>query len=193
MKRISFLLIALFTIVLAACNKEKSATNSTEIVGTYTLKFISAKTKSTVTGGRDKAVTVSEYTTINNSGVIVIDATNFKGTGLTYEVKTTATTSYYEDNNFIYSSPTPVSAMVPPTNSSAPYKLIGTDSIFFKNGSFVSEIRSGQNGGNGGKYTLSGKTLIIQQHAIRDTVIRFSGETFREVDDVQATFVMEKN
>lgn len=193
MKRIFFVLIAMYATVFTACNKEKSTTDSTAIEGTYALKFITAKTSSTVSGGRDKAVTVSDYTTINNSGVIVIDASNIKGTGLTYEVKTIATTSYYEDNIFLYSGPTPVSAIVPPTNSSAPYKLIGTDSIYFKNGSFVSDIGSGTNGGNGGKYTVSGKTLTFYHHATRDTIIRFSGETFRQVDDVHATIVMEKN
>lgn len=193
MKRIFFLLLALFAIVFAACNKEKSTTDSTAIEGTYTLKFISAKTNSTVSGGGETAVTVSDYTTINNGGIIVIDATNFKGTGLTYEIKSTATTDYYEGSSLINSTTSPLSAIIPATNSSAPYKLIGTDSIFFKNGSFTSQIESGQNGGNGGKYTLSGKTLTIQQHATRDTVIRFSGEAFRQVDDVRATFVMEKN
>lgn len=194
MKKNPFFLLVFIAIIFASCGKDKSNTDLSGIQGTYKLKFLSAKTSSTVTDGdRGKAVTVSQYTTINNSGTIVIDASKFNGTGLTYEIKATATTSYYEDNQFIDSSSTPFNSIIPPTNSSAPYKLIGADSIYFENGSFASDIGTGQNGGNGGKYTFSGKTLSIMQHATKDTMIRFSGETFRQVDVAQATFVMEKN
>ena len=194
MKKSSFLLFAVFAIIFVSCSKDKTNTDPSAIEGTYTLKFLSAKTNSTITDGDGgKAVTTSQYTTINNSGTIVIDASKFNGTGLTYEIKATATTSYYQDNQFIDSSSMPFNATIPSTNSTAPYKLIGADSIYFENGSFASEIGTGQNGGNGGRYTFTGKTLTIMQNASKDSMFRISGETFRMVETIQATMVMEKN
>lgn len=193
MKRNLVFLLAFIAIIFASCSKDKTNTDPTAIRGTYKLKFLSAKVSSTVTGSGEKAVTLSEYTTINNGGTIVIDGSTFKGTDLTYEIKTTATTSYYQGNRFIDSISVPVNAVIPPITSTASYKLIGADSIYFENGSFVSDIGTGQNGGNGGKYTFTGKTLTIMQHATKDTVIRISGEIFRQVDGAHATFVLEKN
>jgi hypothetical protein len=196
MKRNLFLMLSFILVILASCGKDKTNPESNAIQGTYKLKSLSAKTNSTITGtDGEKEITTSDYISINNAGTILIDASNFTATGLSYEINTTSTTSFYQDNEFVDSFSMPFNVIIPATNSGAPYKLIGADSIYFQNGSMTSGIAGNgsiQTGGNGGKYTLSGNLLTIKQNASKDSSFQDSGVTFHMVETVLATIVMEK-
>jgi len=196
MKRNLLLLLSSILIIPVSCNKDQTNPGSNAIQGTYKLKSISAKTNSTITGtDGEKEITVSDYTTINNAGTIVIDGSKFLATGLSYEVNSTTTASFYQDNQFIDSFSMPFNVIIPSTNSTAPYKLVGTDSIYFQNGSLTSGIAgngSSQSGANGGRYTLSGNLLTIKQNASKDSTFQDSGVTFHMVETALATVVMEK-
>jgi hypothetical protein len=196
MKRNILLMLSAILIILSSCKKDDTKAEATGIQGTYKLKSVSAQTNSTVTGtDGEKEVTVADYTSINNAGTVVIGQTNFTATGLSYEVNSTARASFYQDNQFVDSFSMPFNVVIPATNSTAPYKLIGTDSIYFQNGSLTSAITadgSVQAGGNGGRYTLSGNLLTLKQNASKDSSFQDSGVTFHLVETVLATIVLEK-
>lgn len=116
-------------------------------------------------------------------------------TGLSYEINSIATGYYYQDNELIDSFSMPFSIKLPAINSAAPYKLIGTDSIYFSQGSFASPLTtdgSTQTYASGGKYTMSGNLLTIKQSASKDSTFNDSGVTFHMVETVLATIEMEK-
>lgn len=78
MKRNLLLTLATFVIILSSCNKDHTNPDAASIAGTYKLKSISAKTNSTITGtDGEKEITVSEYTTTNNTGTIAVDGARF--------------------------------------------------------------------------------------------------------------------
>ena len=99
--------------ILGSCKKDNKTT-TTEIQGTYKLKYLTAKTSSTVTvSDGEKAVTNSDYTTINNQGTFVFDNSNLTATGMTYAVDTVANYYLYQDNQFIDSSSFPFTFSLP--------------------------------------------------------------------------------
>ena len=188
MKRNLFLMLSSILLLLASCKKDDAKTAATGIEGTYKLQSLSAQTNSTIVGtDGEKEITTADYTSMNNAGTIVIDESNFKASGLSYEVNSTALASFYQDNQFVDSISEPFNVVIPPTNSTASYKLIGSDSIYFQNGSLASGI-----GGNGGRYTLSGNVLTIKQNGSKDSTFQLSGVTFHVVETALATVVLEK-
>lgn len=71
MKRNLLLMLSGIVIVFASCSKDHTNPGTTSIQGTYKLKSISAKTNSTITGtDGEKDVTLSDYTSINNAGIL---------------------------------------------------------------------------------------------------------------------------
>jgi hypothetical protein len=196
MKRNLLLMLSGVVIMLASCSKDHTNPDTAGIAGTYKLKSISAKTNSTITGtDGEKETTVSDYTGTNTTGTIVVDGSKFSATGLSYEVNSTATAYYYQDNELIDSFSMPFNVKIPASNSAAPYKLVGTDSIYFSQGSFASALTSDgtvETTGSGGKYTVSGNLLTIKQNASKDSTFMDSGVTFHMVETVFATIVMEK-
>lgn len=193
MKKNFLLMLSFILILLISCKKDNTNSNATAIQGTYKLKSISAKTNSTVTGDDgEKAITVADYTSINNAGTVVIDGSKFTTTGLSYEVNSTSTASFYQDNQFVDSFSMPFHVIIPPTSSTAPYKLIGTDSIYFQNGIMTSGLGSGEFGGNGGRYTISGNLLTIKQNGLKDSTFQESGVTFHTVESGLTTVILEK-
>lgn len=196
MKRNLFLMLSSILLLLASCKKDDAKTAATGIEGTYKLQSLSAQTNSTIVGtDGEKEITTADYTSMNNAGTIVIDESNFKASGLSYEVNSTALASFYQDNQFVDSFSMPFNVVIPATNSTAPYKLIGTDSIYFQNGSLTSGITADgsiQTGGNGGRYTVSGNLLTLKQGASRDSSFQISGVTFNMVETVNATIILEK-
>lgn len=196
MKRNLFLMLSAIVIIFAACSKDHTNPDTNGIEGTYKLKSISAKTNSTITGtDGEKEITVSDYTGSNTAGTIVVDGSKFSATGLSYEVNSTATAYFYQDNEFIDSFSMPFNVKIPASNSAAPYKLVGADSIYFSQGSFASSLTADgtiETAGSGGKYTMSGNLLTIKQNASKDSTFMDSGVTFHMVETVLATIVMEK-
>lgn len=189
-------MLSFIAILFASCKKDDEKKAAAGIQGTYKLKSLSAQTNSTITGtDGEKEVATADYTSINNAGIVVIDASSFTSTGLSYEVNSTASASFYQDNQFVDSFSIPFNVVIPATNSTATYKLIGTDSIYFQGGNMISGIGpdgSIQSGASGGRYTLNDNLLTLKQTASRDSSFQDSGVTFSMVETVTATIILEK-
>jgi hypothetical protein len=184
-------------VLLAACNKESSNSNtSSAIEGTYNFKYISAKTNSDITGSfGDKVITTSDYTTTSNAGTITFSNSMLTATGLTYTVDTEAKYYLYDGANLLDSSSFPFTFTLPASNSSGQYQLIGSDSIYFPQGGITAAIDGNgyyQSGASGGRYTLNGKLLTITQSFVKDSTFDDSGETYNMIESASASIVMEK-
>lgn len=194
-----FQLLSLFSIIaiLPSCKKDNSKTvTSSGIDGTYTFKYISAKTNSTRTDSNgDKSVMISNYTSTNNQGTIVFNNSSLSATGLSYEVNAIAFGYDYVGSGLLDSTSSTYTYILPASNSSSSYELIGTDSIYFPNG-FITVVagQSGptQYGPSGGHYSLSGNTLTLTQSVSKDTSFQESGINFQLVESATPGMVLEK-
>jgi len=188
-------IVSLLTVIvmLGSCKKDNSSNTATAgIQGTYTLKYVTANTSSTLTGSDgEKSVTTSDYTTINNQGTLVFDKSNLTATGLSYSVDTQAKYYLYQDAQLIDSSSFPFTYTLPASNSVTAYKLIGADSIYFPQGS-VGGTGSTPSGAIGGRYHLNGNLLTIIETGSKDSTFEDTGVTFHLNESAVSSVVMQK-
>ena len=184
-------------VVLASCKKDNNKDNNTSgIEGTFKLKYLTSKTNAitTVTDG-EKAITTSDYTTINNQGTIVFTGSTLSATGLTYTVDTEAKYYLYDGADLIDSSSVPFTFTLPASTSVAQYQLIAADSIYFPQGSMTSGVGgtgSTQAGASGGHYSWNGKLLTITQIFSKDSTFEDSGEIVNLKESAVSSIVLEK-
>lgn len=152
-------------LMFASCKKDDNNTNATAIEGTYKLKYLNATTNSTVIADDgEKTVTTSEYTTMNNQGTLVFDKSNLSYTGLSYSIDTEAQYYFYQGDVLEDSFSAPITFTLPATNGMGTYKLVGSDSIYFPQGSVTSGTSTTQGLPSGGRYNFNGNVLTIKQH-----------------------------
>ena len=169
-------------LALASCTKEKSidtlgvtpggssgngngngngsgggSSNGSE-VGNW--KFISmhVTTSETIefTMGSDaiKAITTSDYTTNNNSGNVKFDGATMFTNNVAFSVNSTAKTTMYTNGILLNSQNMPFTADMPANSSTANYKKIGTDSLYFSSGIITGIDPSGAVNTKPGGYKL---------------------------------------
>lgn len=193
MKKYLQLTLLAITVLIYSCKKD-DANADTAIQGTYKLTYLTAKTNSTITdddGG--KAVSTSDYTTIDNHGTIVFDASKLTTTGISYSVNSVSSNYFYQDNELIDSVSFPLVVTIPPISSAGTYKLIGADSIYISAG-LVPTAGSGATvmEGSGGRYKMDGKVLTITEHFLKDSVFTESGISYHQRASGVSSIVMEK-
>jgi len=178
-KMLLFVVPALIMILFVSCQKELSdptvtgSTGGADIVGNWNFVSTYASTQSTVQfsffGTIFKTVTVTDYTSTNNAGTVVITSNSMAGTGLTYSVSDTAIAFSYEDNVLMDTIQQHFSFNIPPYSAVSPYKRINQDSIYF----------TGQgidpSAGGGTRITLSGNMLKMTTAVVRDTTFDGGG------------------
>lgn len=172
---------------LAACQKgiepfdnNSDAGNSggTEITGTWNFVSLEAHTQSTNEYVQDdtdyKAITLSNYTTINNTGTITFDSSDFNSVNIGYDISSIFNLYDYKNNILTDSSQLPFSYSIDSSNSTGSYQIIGSDSIYFSQGSFISYNGiSEQSSPSGAKFSISGNTLTITQQFSKDTTEQY--------------------
>lgn len=196
MKKLPFYLLTLFTLILVSCGKEKSGASSSQIDGTYNFKGIQAKTVSEVTaiGEDEKLVTTSDYTSINNSGTITFRNGKMTSKDMAYSIDTDMQIDSYVDGVLDDSYTYPFQFAIPPTSSSGTYKMIGKDSIYFPQSTFMigTDPNTMQSNSGGGKFTINGNLLTIVVKANKDSVFTESGYTYHQVSSIEGKIFLEK-
>jgi hypothetical protein len=166
-KKHLFVLTA-FTTLLFSCKKEDSVNpegNNSQLTGTWTFINMTAHTSSTeieeIDGDTYKTVTISDYTSIDNAGELIIGASTFATKDFTYTANTDAYATVYlngvEDDNFS----APYYAKVPVASSQAPYKIIGTDSVYVSAGTVTTGATTVPSTPTGMKFSFAGDTLLL--------------------------------
>jgi hypothetical protein len=100
---------------------------SMHVITSQTMDFSTA-------GVPTKVITTSDYITDNNSGNVKFDATTMFTTDIAFSVNSTSKTLMYSNGLLLTSQESPFVGTMPPSSSTAAYKKIGTDSLYFSAG-----------------------------------------------------------
>jgi len=161
-------LVVVGSLLFTSCKKDNSdSVVNEDILGSYDFVSLTASTKvtQTVSDGSSSAKTIStsNYTTEDNAGSLDITATQFISKDLGYSASTMGTVQVYEDGLHTDTYEVPFQAVVPPTNSTVPYKWITKDSIYFENSSifYSGSPTPVATNASGAKVRLEGDKLYI--------------------------------
>ncbi len=109
-------------------------TGNNKIEGTWNFAGVRVNSIATISESGAKATLYNDYTTFNNKGVMVIDGSTFKITGLSYSIDAVIRNVLYMDGVLVSDMQMPFQMDMDPYNASNPYKLVGADSIYFSAG-----------------------------------------------------------
>ena len=167
------LLLAASATLLFSCQKDDSLNpeeNNTKIIGTWTFVNMTAHTNATETATIDgdtyKSVTISDYTSTNNAGEITISAGTFSTKDFTYTANTYAHVTTYVNGTLEDTLSQPIQFTAPVGSSNAPYKLIGSDSMYLSVGTVTTGTTTVPSTPAGFKYAWSGDTLLVTSIAV---------------------------
>jgi hypothetical protein len=165
-------LAGVILVTMASCHKETSiegVTGKNVLQGDWTLVSVHAQSQATeqdtVNGVVYTVLTVSNYTTTDNTGMVSFSADSMSGAGIGYSIADTSIEYDYINGGFLDSTAYPLGFTVPAANSSSFYQLVGTDSLSFPQGSnliSVPVIPGAPSGSvSGAKFVISGNTLTM--------------------------------
>jgi hypothetical protein len=202
------LYVAILATTFTACQKEKSAeipdntgtgggTSNGSEIGTWKFIGMQVTTSSTVEmsmlGISMKTVTLSDYKTENNKGTISFDGKKMSSAGLEYTINTTAKIYVYMDGSLDDSLDFPFSATLPPTNSSADYKKISTDSIYLAAGAMaIGENGAVQSIPAGYKLKWNGDKMIMTMNYQTTKTETDQGITQKTTDKYTSVTTLQK-
>jgi len=164
MKRTLLLLAASATFIVS-CGKDDTQPETNAITGNYDFVGLTARGTTETISGNLRSIATYGYYGLQPKGTTVIDAQKIENKDWTYSVDTIVHGETYMDGELMGISDQQMVLDVPSSSSSATYKLIGTDSIYFDKG-FVSGVGAGGSTTPatpaGYKIAWSGDTLIMR-------------------------------
>ncbi|HYJ63648.1 MAG TPA: hypothetical protein VEV62_07885 [Parafilimonas sp.] len=201
MKNKYYLIAAI--ILFTACQKGIEPFNDTgtqtgnDIKGTWNFVSLTANTQFiseyTDSGIDYKTIANSNYVSTNNTGKIIFADSAFNSTDIGYYVSSNLAGYEYQNNVLVDSTQLPFSITVDSSNSSGTYKLIGSDSIYFPSGTFISVSDStSQSQPSGGKISISGNRLTITQLLNKDTTQLITGIPYHTIETGTFNILLQK-
>ncbi|WP_341839379.1 hypothetical protein [Chitinophaga caseinilytica] len=142
MKKISSLTYLLFAaLVFTGCSKKDDEPKPTGTLnGTYQFvsMYLKAKTEQSYVeaGVTNRTVSDIEYTTTENTGMMIIEGNTMTSTGLGYKINATMIVESFTGTTPDFDEPfqVPFNFTVPKYNSTATFKYVGTDSVLAEKG-----------------------------------------------------------
>jgi hypothetical protein len=189
MKRTFFLSLVFMSVIFISCKKDNSTGSSSGSGPAGNWQFVSLTAHTSVTqqyndaGSNDMDISTSDYTSSNASGSVSFSNGTATGSGVAYSVSTTVYETSYEDGTLVDTFSAPFTFTVQPTNSVSTYKTIGTDSLYFPGGGFISSSSLSGGGAqqteaSGYKYSIAGDSLLTMTSVYsKDTVENLGGIT----------------
>lgn len=216
---LKFAVICLLSAGLFSCQKEKSfeiplpgtdngdddsTTNPADnkLIGTW--KFINFDVDVAgivdVSAFGQTAGSRSAYSTVtlNNTGTITFDANKANITGLGYDISTDVKVTTYTGSVQEDELTMPLDFTAPPYNASSKYKIIGTDSLYFPEGTLfeMPDAGLGEPTGAaepmGAKFSINGNTLLISTSVSRDSSFVQNGLTYTVTQQASGTIKLER-
>lgn len=184
---------------LVSCQKEPSeqiSAGSNDITGNY--KFVSltshtiASDEISVPGDDEKEVTISNYTTKENSGTINITSNTMTSNNLSYSIDTLLSTYSYINGVLSDSSQVPFQFTVPASSSTSTYSKIGSDSLYFASGSMFMNGSSQQTSPSGAKFKVQGNLLILSVNLANNGTQNYQGQTVVTSETGTAQITLQK-
>jgi len=204
-KQALFLSGTILLLSALSCKKNQDAAPDPQaqqkLQGTYKFINLTAHTQSNVNesvGGVTSSTTaLTDYTTTDNAGTIVITADMMSATGLTYSVSTDVRGAAFLNGQFQDSLNFPFDITLPATTSSSKYKLIGSDSLYFSAGGFITSASLPSGGtvpttGSGGRFTFHADTLILTSSVKQSITQTVQGATIKSDDFATETIRLKK-
>jgi hypothetical protein len=180
MKKKCFPFIAVLIMMGVMACKKSSSSSGSSLQGNW--NFISEHvsgqntTQYSSSGSAYKTITVSDYTTVGNAGILSISSNMMNASGISYFISDTPVTYNYKDDQLIDSGYGVVTQYVQPANYSVSYSQIGSDSVYFTSGSFISPSNMQAAGSGGAKINTIGDTLLtMTTYFSQDTSIFLYG------------------
>ena len=201
MKNKYYLIAAI--ILFTACQKgiepfdDTGTQTGNDIKGTWNFVSLIANTQFiaeyTDSGIDYKTIANSNYVSTNNTGKIIFADSAFNSTDIGYYVSSNLAGYEYQNNVLVDSTQMPFSITVDSSNSSGTYKLIGSDSIYFPSGTFISVSDStSQSQPSGGKISISGNRLTITQLLNKDTTQLITGIPYHTIETGTFNILLQK-
>lgn len=219
MKKALLLLTALFSLFFFSCQKEiesgnnsntggsggsstgntggsNTGSNAGDINGTW--KFINFHAKTNVAnevsaaGVTMRTVTLSDYTTENNTGTITFTDQNMSYDNLSYSINTRARATMYQDGVLVDTFSMPMLATIPPTKGQANITKVGSDSLTFQNGSFMMNGVSQTANSGGAKLRRDGDKLYMTQRVNQTENTIVQGQTAKSTQQAEVVITLQK-
>lgn len=189
--------------VAVSCQKEASNEilenlnqQNNALIGTWKFSFLNAKTKveAQLTNGTDveKAITTSDYTSLNNKGTYIFTATDATGTAIAYDIDGVAKAEYYINNLLQDTFSFPFAFSLPPVNVTSKYKIVGADSVYFAGGFISAGIDSLQAKPIGYNFSVSGNKLTLKTNYFNAYTENDNGDIINIKQNAAITVVLEK-
>lgn len=197
-QQLTLLTTCIVLILIASCSKSKTGPSTQGPLG-GNWNFVSLHVQSQTIaqasqgGESDSSVSTSNYTTIQNAGVIVFTADSMVATGLTYAVADSVTGMLYVNGILVTTSREPFNVSLPAMNNSSAYKLVGTDSLYFPGGGYLSGMSGTQaTAASGSKFVITGNTMTITGQINQTSSSVVQGVTANQVEMGTYTVTLQK-
>jgi hypothetical protein len=198
-KVISFLLIGFFLLAAIACRRSSPVAPDPRLAGTWNFISLTAHTQNvteqTEPGSDGKIVSVADYTTIDNTGTVAFSADVITYQGLSYNAPGIFKVTQYENGQFVDSLYPNYTYYLNTISTSANYRAIHMDSLYFPSGGYVSSVLQNippQSLPTGSTYTLQGDTLSIFTIVHTDSTVVSGIVTLRQTHDGTTTMLLKK-
>ncbi len=190
----------LLLLTIGACKKSNSSggnSGSNPLTGNW--NFVSITSNAQVSGSETigpfttQIVEITDFTTKNNVGALDFTADSVATVGLGYTIDTTYTTYTYvggAGDTVV----TPFTTTVAPASSTAAYRLVGQDSIYFPGATpFSVGVSNGPTVEiNGAHFTVSGNTLTLTSTILQTANETFDGITAPATTQAKSTITLTK-
>jgi len=199
-----YFLITALIIFFTACQKgiepfddTGSTSTGNNIKGTWNFVSLTGNTQTTAeytdSGIDYKTISKSNYVSTNNTGTITFGDSTLSSANISYKVSSEVAGFDYQNDILIDSTQIPFNITVDSSNSSGIYKLIGSDSIYFPQGTFISFSGSTtQAAPAGGKININGNMLTITQLVNKDTTQQIAGIPYRTIETGTFNILLQK-
>jgi len=204
-----FIVIAISTLFIA-CQKEVDfqditnnpppggGTTNNSIIGTWNFVGMVASTRSSVVAGtgpaEEKAISYYGFISENNVGTVTINAATITSAGVGYSIDTIVTTEFYLGGVLIDTFHTDFAFDMPLTSAVAPYKAVGSDSIYFSSGFLTLDPTAGATptAATGSKISWSGDTLLIKTVIVENRTESVNGVMATISDNISQVVKLKK-
>jgi hypothetical protein len=171
--------------------------NNASLIGTWKMLDLTANTESDVEVSDgisvERALTVTDYKTMNNKGTITFDATKMTSSGLGYDINDTAFSYLYSDGVLIDSIDFPFQFSIPSSSGQTNYKVVGSDSLYFESGSFsVPGTDPQASQASGARYRIDGDILTMTSSSVSSDTESSQGVTTKTRNKLTAVIRMQK-
>jgi hypothetical protein len=139
-------------------------------------------------------ISTLDYITMNNDGTLTFEQDKILAKQLSFSFEDTIKSQLYVDGSFVEAYESPIDATMPPASSSSPYVLVGTDSIYCPNGSFlqIEGTDTTETFPTGFKFVIQDDRLILTNHTTAQEEVTEDGATTKTESKVTVVTTLQK-